>query len=228
MKSRNSGCGCVGFDLNSGMALDADEPRMARATRSPPPVRRPGLCPKHQHPRPRDRRAIVVVHLVTMPVSFRDDIRTGTPACAFVPGTRRQSNAPSRIVPPICVIFRCSSSRHTTGCGVAGLNSVLLASSKADHVAGELDRRALQAEADAEERQPGFAGEADRVDLAVDAAFVEAAGHEQAVDARQRLSRRLPASSFSESIRTTRTFAWWCDAGVVERFVNATCKRRGA
>ena len=56
---------------------------------------------------------------------------------------------------------------------------------QADHVAGELDDRALQAEADAEERHLPFAGKADGLDLAVDAAVAEAAGHQDAVAAAQ-------------------------------------------
>ena len=61
------------------------------------------------------------------------------------------------------------------------LNSVEWASGQADDVAGELDRRALHAQADAEERNLALAGEADRLDLAFDAALAEAAGHEDAV-----------------------------------------------
>ncbi len=54
-----------------------------------------------------------------------------------------------------------------------------------DHVAGELDHGALHAQADAEEGNAALAGEADGVDLALDAALAEAAGHEHAVDAGQ-------------------------------------------
>ncbi len=50
-------------------------------------------------------------------------------------------------------------------------------------VAGELDDRALHAEADAEERRARLAGVAHGGDLALDRARPEAAGDEDAVDA---------------------------------------------
>ena len=95
------------------------------------------------------------------------------------------------------------------GAGVALVELRAVGLGQPDDVPGELDRRALQAQADAEERQPGLAGEPDGVDLPLDAALVEPAGHEQPVHARQRACAAPSAASFSESIRTTRTFAWW-------------------
>ena len=72
-----------------------------------------------------------------------------------------------------------------TGCGVARLNSVLFASVQAEHVAAVLDDRDLHAEADAEVRHALLAREAHRLDLALDAALAEAAGHEDRVHALQ-------------------------------------------
>ena len=61
------------------------------------------------------------------------------------------------------------------------LNSVEWAPARPHDVAGELDHRALHAQADAEERNAALAGVADRLDLAFDAALAEAAGNEDAV-----------------------------------------------
>src|SRR5262249_60246328 len=54
-----------------------------------------------------------------------------------------------------------------------------------DDVPPELDHGALQAQADAEERDGPLAGEADGLDLAGDAAVAEAARHQHAIDAAQ-------------------------------------------
>ena len=56
---------------------------------------------------------------------------------------------------------------------------------EAAHVAGELDDRALQAEAQAEERDAVLAGEPGRRDLALDAADAEPAGDDDAVEVAQ-------------------------------------------
>ena len=69
-----------------------------------------------------------------------------------------------------------------TGCGVLGSNSLELAPLEAAHVAGELDHRALQAEAQPEVRHLVLAGVAGGGDLALDAAEPEAAGHDDAVE----------------------------------------------
>src|SRR5688572_6789598 len=50
-----------------------------------------------------------------------------------------------------------------------------------DDIAAELDHRALHAEANAEERNLPFPGEANRLDLAFDATLAEASWHEQSV-----------------------------------------------
>ena len=72
-----------------------------------------------------------------------------------------------------------------TGCGLSLSNSVELAPCKSEHVSGELGHGALHAQADAEEGNASFAGEADGVDLAFDAALAETAGHQNAVHAGQ-------------------------------------------
>src|SRR5262249_5625273 len=56
---------------------------------------------------------------------------------------------------------------------------------QADRVAGDLDDGALKPQADAEEGDLPFAGEADGLDLAADAAVAEAARHQHPVHAAQ-------------------------------------------
>ena len=58
---------------------------------------------------------------------------------------------------------------------------------EAGHVAGELDHRALQTEADPEERDVVLACVADRFDLALDPADAEAAGDEDPVEVAEHL-----------------------------------------
>ena len=79
----------------------------------------------------------------------------------------------------------CSSSRQTTGCRQLRVHLRRVGVLQADDVAGELDHGALQAQADAEEGNLLLAGKADGLDLAADAAIVEAARHQHAIDAAQ-------------------------------------------
>ena len=124
------------------------------------------------------------------------------------------------MVPPLSVMSYCSSSRQTTGCAaVAASISVVLASARPSDVAGKLDDGALQAEADAEERDPALAGEADGLDLARDAAVAEAARHQDAVDAAQHalgpLALDFLGLDLADQYPTARG-----NAGVVERLVD--------
>ena len=103
----------------------------------------------------------------------------------MLPGTSRVGWAPSRIVPPLSVIVFCSSSRQMTGWGVSLSNSVELARCSPSTL------RANSATAHCMPRQmpkkgmPRLAGEADGVDLALDAPLAEPARHEDAVHAGQ-------------------------------------------
>ncbi len=95
---------------------------------------------------------IGVVELVAMAVPFVDLVgrrRPGAPGCR-ARGRRATSPAAScrRARGPTAV----PPSAQITGCWVVLSNSVLLASSRPEHVAGELDDGALHAQADAEER----------------------------------------------------------------------------
>ena len=64
---------------------------------------------------------------------------------------------------------------------------------KANHVARELDDRGLHSEADAEERQPGLARVADRLEHSFDSANSESARNENAVKVGEQLAGLLPA-----------------------------------
>ena len=69
-----------------------------------------------------------------------------------------------------------------TGWGESGVELTRVRSGETALVAGELDHRALHAEAEPEERDPVLAGEAGGADLALDAAEPEAAGDHDAVE----------------------------------------------
>ena len=88
-------------------------------------------------------------------------------------------------MPPLSVTSAWSGMRSMTGCSVKTLNSLRVRIIGAERLARELDDRALQAEAQAEERDVVPARPADGPDLALDAAVAEAAGHDDAGDARQ-------------------------------------------
>ena len=75
-------------------------------------------------------------------------------AAAFEPGVSRAGYSPRRIVPPLSSMSRWSGIKSMTGFVVNMSNSVELASSVPEHVARDLDHRALQAEAQAEVRDP--------------------------------------------------------------------------
>ena len=96
----------------------------------------------------------------------------------------------------------------------------MLASVQADHVAGELDHGALHAQANAEERNLPLAGKADRLDLALDAALAESAGHQHAVEAAQQPLGPFAFDQLRLWIRWMRTWASMGDAGVIEGFVD--------
>ena len=88
-----------------------------------------------------------------------------------------------------------------------------------EDVSGELGHRALHAQADAEEGNASFAGEADGVDLALDAAFAETAGHQNAVHAGEQpfgpfALDRLAVDALDADLRPI------VHAGMVERFVD--------
>ena len=82
-------------------------------------------------------------------------------------------------------------------------NSVEFASRRADDVAGELDDRALEPEAQAEVRHAVLAGVVGGEDLALDAAMAEAARDQDAGRAVEALVRGSPCVSASESTQRT-------------------------
>ena len=78
-----------------------------------------------------------------------------------------------------------------TGYGGLGVELGGVGAGHVADVAGELGDGALHAQADAEERHAVLAAVADGLDLALDAAVAEAAGHEDAVGAAEPLGDRL-------------------------------------
>ena len=81
-------------------------------------------------------------------------------------------------MPPLSSMSRWSGMKSITGFSVNMSNSVELTSFGPDDLAGELDDRALEPEAQAEVRDPVVAGEVGGEDLALDAAVAEAARDE--------------------------------------------------
>ncbi len=90
---------------------------------------------------------------------------------------------------PFCPMWLWPGNRSMTGYGESASNSVEFACGQPAQCASKLDRRALQAEADAEERDPPLANVADRADHPLDSAGAETAGHEQPVDSVERALR---------------------------------------
>jgi hypothetical protein len=106
-----------------------------------------------------------------------------------------------------------------TAVGESGSNSSTFALG-CPHVPGVLDHRELHAQADAEEGHLVLARVADRLDLALDAALAEAAGHEHRVAAssaaRVAVAARASESMYSSSTRQSLasppcTRASWSD-----------------
>ena len=81
------------------------------------------------------------------------------------------------------MIVFCSSSRQITGWRRLLVELAGIGLLQPDDVSGELGHGALHAQADAEEGDAALPGEADGVDLALDAPFAESAGHEDSIDA---------------------------------------------
>ena len=95
------------------------------------------------------------------------------------------------MVPPLSVTSVWSGMRSMTGCSVKTLNSLLLASGLSSATRRELDHRALQAQAQAQERDLLLARPADGAHLALDPAVAEAAGHQHAGHALQLVGHLL-------------------------------------
>ena len=110
--------------------------------------------------------------------------------------------------------------RAITGLCVWCLNSVLLASSRPELAPGELDRRALHAQADPEEREDLGPGVTDGLDLPLDPPHPEPARDEQAVDARQGTPRPVSTSDVLGLDPTDDHAGPVGDPGVVERLVD--------
>src|SRR5262249_21458347 len=89
----------------------------------------------------------------------------------------------------------------------------------ADDVAGEFDDGALQAQADAEERDLALAGIAGGIDFAAGAAIVEAAGDEDAVQPAERAFRAFAFDLFRLDFAHDDAGVQG-DAGVIQRLID--------
>ena len=202
----NSGCGRSGRLLNSGCAWVATKNGCDRAARRTRRGGRRARCPSTPAVL-LEPGAVLVVDLVAVAVALVDDFF----AVGLVHDRCRAASfagyAPRRIVPPMSTTSRCSSMRSITGCGRVRVELARVGAGEAALVAGELDHRALQAEAQAEERDAVLAGEAGRGDLALDAAEAEAAGDRRCRRGRaRRPSARRPSAS-SDAIQSISTCA---------------------
>ena len=170
-----------------------------------------------------------VVELVSMPMALGDRLRGRNMPRAWLPGSSLAGCAPSRIVPPLSMTFRCSSSRQITGMRRIFVEfRRMCRAARSDHTAAELDRGALHAQTNAQERHAPLAGEANRLDLALDASFAESARHQHARRIRLN-SRSGPSRSISSLCIAADPHLRACDGcrhGPAIR--RSTCRHRNA
>ena len=125
-------------------------------------------------------------------------------------------------MPPLSSMSRWSGMKSMTGFSVNMSNSVELTSFGPDDLAGELDDRALQPEAQPEVRHAVVAGEVGGEDLALDAAMAEAARDEDAGRALEPLvevllRERLASRPSGPSRRRSCAQAAWRSASVTRQ-----------
>ena len=163
--------------LELGVELAGHEPRVVLELDDldEPAV---GRLAAQQHARRLERLAVAVVHLEAVAVALVDDLLAVDRGGLRAGRRAGPGRGPRRIVPPLSSMSRWSGMKSMTGCSVNMSNSVELASLVPDHLAGELDDRALQPEAQPEVRDLVVAGEVGGEDLALDAAMAEAARDE--------------------------------------------------
>ncbi len=162
--------------------------------------------------------AELVVELVAMPVPLVDQ-RRAVSLMRLAPLHQRGRIRPQPHGAPLVgdgVLLVEHANNGVTAIAVElGAIGVL----QADHIAGELDDGALQAQADAEEGDFAFAGMADGVDLAAGAAVIETAGNKDAVQPAEN-SFDSVALDFLGFNLANHGPAVQADAGMVEGLVN--------
>ena len=185
MKPANSGCGSVGLRFEFGMELHGHEPGVVRQL-DHFHQRAVGAGAGDEHAVGLELLAIGVVELVAMAMAFGDRsaavalLRRGSPDRAAL------GWAPSRIVPPLSVIvLLLVQAGKSPDAAVSLLNSVEWAPARPTTLRANSITAHCMPRQMPKNGMPPFAGEANRLDLAFDAAFAETAGHQNAVEAGQ-------------------------------------------
>ena len=171
--------------LELGVELAGHEPRVVLQLDDldEPAVRR---LTAQEHPGGLERLAVAVVHLEPMAVPLVDDL------LAVDRSRLRAGRQPRRVQPQPhrpALVLHVALVGHEVDHGVLGEHVELgrVGVRRADHVAGELDDRALQPEAQAEVRDAVVARVVGGEDLALDAAMAEAARDQDTGDAIERV-----------------------------------------
>ncbi len=212
--------------LELGVALHCRRTTDGPAVRSPPPATPSGLVPENCIPAASSCRGSRCSPRSGAGAA-RDHQSAPNARCAFVPGFRRHGNAPSRMRPAdlrdLLLVVQQADDRVRGGRVELGAVRV----GESDDVAGELDRRRTAGRGRCRRTAGPFRGRSGwrRSSPRCRACRTrrERAGHPRP-PATSRPPRR---PSFSESMRTTRTLAWWrCRRGRAPR--TRSCTRRGA
>ena len=167
--------------LELGMELAGDEPRVVGQLDDLDEAAVRRLAGQH-HARGLERLAVAVVHLEAVAMALVDDL------LAVDRGGLRAGRQPGRIEAEAhraALVLHVALVGHEVDDRVLGEHVELgrVGVLRADDLAGELDDRALEPEAQAEVRDPVVAGVVRGEDLALDAAMAEAARDEDAGDA---------------------------------------------
>ena len=179
--SRKSGCGRVGRDRSSGWNWPATKNGWSGSSMISVEPAVVGVAREHEPVR-LERLVVGRVDLPPMPVALFDDRPRRRPRRPWCPARGGRAARRAASTPPRSVTSFCSGSRSITACGRGRVELARVRALEAAHVAGELDHRALQAQADPEERHAALAREPHRGHLALDAPDAEPAGDQHAVD----------------------------------------------
>ena len=163
-----------------------------------------GRHARQEHARALEGLAVAVVHLEPVAVTLVDDLlavdRARLRARQQLGRVQAQAHRAALVLEVALVGHEVDDRVRREHVELGRVDVVRL-----QDLARELDDRALQAEAQAEVRDPVVAREVRREDLALDAPMAEAAGHE---DRRpRRRAARARFSLVSASLSTQRTFA---------------------
>ena len=158
--------------------------------------------------------AIVVVELIPMTMPFADPLHavglTGQAVGREHAGPGPQAHGAAALADRLLVFHQAD---HGVIGGLVELGAVGVL--QAEHAAGELDHRALHAQADAEVGHLARPREADRLDLALDSAHAEATRNQDAVNSSQECLGS-PAADLLGLDRHNQHASAMSDPGVIE------------